>query len=327
MLSWRGMSRCRMGPADRVCRRRIGATNRIGWCRMLSWRGMSRCRMLGRSWVTSDRVGSHRVGRRGFGATDGIRRDRLWCRFRGGSGIGAAHGVPHGVHRDRLRSGGRLLDRLLGGSVRGEWLGRLPSDGCGLVLDGRGLLLHRRRRLLLDRGRLLLDRGEASIAAATGRVKRATSATASRWIGSRCGLRGATAAATGWVLCATSAASAAATGRVLCAAASRRIGSGCGLRGATSATSATPTSPGWVLCAAASAASAAEHILGSSFCAKEEAEGEYRDERRSQHQHELAARRDRPRAATATRVGKVVVAVFAQLYAASAPSPPDRWLC
>jgi hypothetical protein len=292
-----------MGPADRVCRRRIGATNRIGWCRMLSWRGMSRCRMLswrgmsrcrmlGRSWVTSDRVGSHRVGRRGFGATDGIRRDRLWCRFRGGSGIGAAHGVPHGVHRDRLRSGGRLLDRLLGGSVRGEWLGRLPSDGCGLVLDGRGLLLHRRRRLLSDRGRLLLDRGEASIAAATGWVKRATSATASRGIGSRCGLRGAT--------------------------------------------SATPTSPGWVLCAAsaasaancaATAASAAERILGSSFCAKEEAEGEYRDERRSQHQHELAARRDRPRAATATRVGKVVVAVFAQLYAASAPSPPDRWLC
>jgi hypothetical protein len=207
--------------------------------------------MLGRSWVTSDRV-----GRRGFGA---------------------AHGVPYGVGRDRLRSGGRLLDWLLGRSVRGEWLGRLPSDGCGLVLDGRGLLLHRRRRLLSDRGRLLLDRGEASIAA-TGWVKRATSA-----------------------------------------AASRRIGSGCGLRGATSAT---PTSPGWVLCAAASAASAAERILGSSFCAKEEAEGEYRDQRRGQHQHELAARRDRPRAATATRVGKVVVAVFAQLYAASLPFSP-----
>jgi hypothetical protein len=191
-------------------------------------------------------------------------------------------------------------------------------------LDGRGLLLHRRRRLLSDRGRLLLDRGEASIAA-TGWVKRATSAAASRRIGSGCGLRGATSAtptSPGWVLCATAAASAAATGRVLCAA-SRRIGSGCGLRGATSAT---PTSPGWVLCAAASAASAAERILGSSFCAKEEAEGEYRDQRRGQHQHELAARRDRPRAATATRVGKVVVAVFAQLYAASLPSPPDRWL-
>jgi hypothetical protein len=62
--------------------------------------------------------------------------------------------------------------------------------------------------------------------------------------------------------------------------------------------------------------------LGSRFCAKEEAEGEYRDQRRGQHQHELAARRDRPRAATATRVGKVVVAVFAQLYAASAPFSP-----
>jgi hypothetical protein len=251
--------------------------------------------MLGRSWVTSDRV-----GRRGFGA---------------------AHGVPYGVGRDRLRSGGRLLDWLLGRSVRGEWLGRLPSDGCGLVLDGRGLLLHRRRRLLLDRGRLLLDRDEGSTASATGWVKRAASA-ASRRIGSGCGLRGA-------------------------ASAAGRIERGRGL-GGTSATSATSSRRGRLLLrvtaassrslalgrgSATSASAATRRVLrgrslsevgrlGSRFCAKEEAEGEYRDQRRSQHQHELAARRDRLRAATATRVGKVVVAVFAQLYAASLPFSP-----
>jgi hypothetical protein len=260
--------------------------------------------MLGRSWVTSDRV-----GRRGFGA---------------------AHGVPYGVGRDRLRSGGRLLDWLLGRSVRGEWLGRLPSDGCGLVLDGRGLLLHRRRRLLLDRGRLLLDRDEGSTASATGWVKRAASA-ASRRIGSGCGLRGAASAAgrieRGRGLGGTSATSATSAtssrrGRLLLrvtAASSRSLALGRGSATSASATSGSATSARRVL----RGRSLSEvGRLGSRFCAKEEAEGEYRDQRRSQHQHELAARRDRPRAATATRVGKVVVAVFAQLYAASLPFSP-----